>query len=168
MRLLTGQKVLLEGHQNLPTDENNAQSMRYEMKSTMKCHKNMKMHNIIIPSFEIRKYCVAKQIRGSMIINQTVKIPPVHLPEKEELHLPQIPERSLHKWLPFGRGDPLKDRKRKLTKRKDEDMHLSKYERSFQVLSSAVDSSEEKNRHSKRKSKKTKDKSKLHSQTEID
>ena len=49
-------------------------------------------------------YAKAKQIRGSMIINQTIKIPPVHLPEKEEPHLPQIPERSLHKWLPFGRG----------------------------------------------------------------
>ena len=39
-----------------------------------------------------------------MTISQTIKVPPVHLPGKEEILLPQLPETSLHKWVPFGTG----------------------------------------------------------------
>ena len=56
--------------------------------------------NVIIKSASF----AARPIRGSMKISQAIRIPPVILPEKEEVILPKVPARLIRTWTPFGSG----------------------------------------------------------------
>ncbi len=54
----------------------------------------------IIPSFCLS----AKPLRGSISVIQSIRVPPVAFPEKEDVILPPVLKEQKHKWTPFGCG----------------------------------------------------------------
>eukprot|EP00794_Sanderia_malayensis_P005958 gene5958-6651_t len=107
MNRLEGEQILLDGQQDLAADENTDKGKRYAVKSKTNCRKNMKSCSILLPSREDGALKLARSLHGSINIVQSIYVPPVTLPEKEDLVLPEISERRKHKWKPYGSEYPL-------------------------------------------------------------
>ncbi|XP_065067136.1 uncharacterized protein LOC135692767 [Rhopilema esculentum] len=115
---LTGLQIPLNGEQILPSQKDS--DKRYEVKSSWSCKRNMESINILIPSFEERKLYVGRPLYGSMVVTQSIRIPPVVTPDREEVTLPTVSEKLIHKWTPFGADSPKKLYRKEITKRKKE------------------------------------------------
>ena len=46
-----------------------------------------------------------RPLYGSMAVTQSIRIPPVVTPDREEVTLPTVSEKLIHKWTPFGAGN---------------------------------------------------------------
>lgn len=56
---------------------------------------------------DLLQFFAGRPIHGSLVITQTIKVPQVYLPDMEEVVLPEVAKRFLHRWIPFGAGRTL-------------------------------------------------------------
>ncbi|KAL9960384.1 hypothetical protein ACROYT_G033835 [Oculina patagonica] len=117
---LSGQKVVMNGTQDLRPTGAQENGKRYEIQSKTDCSAELSSFTVLLPSLQQKSLCAAGSFSGQMSVIRSVPVPPPTLPETSPSVQRQPPSEVIRKWKPFGYKKPGRKSKREANKTRDD------------------------------------------------